>query len=944
MREHEPKVLVSPPRASRILRPLINATEEKDIEHAWRTLLEDGLKKAVKQDGGTIGDGFVSTIGDVKTDGYMTVTTPTGNYGVLLETKIRKALTGPTNTDTRAKILTQVTYYVHNLSAEAKPSPKVIIVADEDEVFLLDGDLLTPLANQTWDDDPKWEATPSRAYDINTGLYNHLRNLQAVATMPVYEVTNPGKGVVLDADTFIKAVRTMGQGGTCEIMRHKVTVRDLEKEFQRFHLSVFSGVTGRGASKKQMAVFTKTILGDDTIKVKDPRRNTCTITTGDGKTLTVNAMDGFNALEYKTWRQEHACGAYTPQERQDITSICDRLLEDAERRWTGEFWTPEIWADRMRTMVADHLGEDWTSKYVIWDPACGSKNLTQGATFGRQQKNENLYLSTLFSEELSIAEGINPGATVFQHDFLNDPLEPPVSPTEPTGVAQAGDDTHSTPQHSASHQNSPQGATLGLPAGLLDALKANKPIIILGNPPYGTSGDPRSNNKTGVADTTTRHSMIHADAGGHAAQELYAQFYYRAAQIARHYGYTSNFHIVFFSKVFMTSPAHEKFLNNLTSDFTYQGGFMLNSGEFNGASRKFPIICSHWTLDTTPSHEPQASFDVQVLKTQKTRTDVTITDAGTRTIRHVQDHERLSKMIPTPTGDHMEYGTYPVTSNGFHDTNSTSPIRGRWTHGALGYLQKRDSVGGSYLRTSMLTTARRHGDGIIVDPGNFTEACMIMGVLKAAFLHIRANKELWVRDKDIFTRLPEQWTRTPGYKTFQTDAVIYSLFTTGSYQTSLSNYQSQDQQWDIRNQFFPLTNQFMQDIANHNLDDGGHEILQAMQQDHQDRYAATWIQRQEKAGHLTSEAKDLLNTWSKIIEASFKYRIIYANTPRRTEQGLERWDAGFMQIHRMCRSDDRFLLDAKIDKNLQALWDDFDQQHAAIGERIWGTYTQHTGF
>lgn len=51
-----------------------------------------------------------------------------------------------------------------------------------------------------------------------------------------------------------------------------------------------------------------------------------------------------------------------------------------------------------------------------------------------------------------------------------------------------------------------------------------------------------------------------------------------------------------------------------------------------------------------------------------------------------------------------------------------------------------------------------------------------------------------------------------------------------------------------------------------------------------------------------------------------------------------------MQIHRMCRSDDRFLLDAKIDKNLQALWDDFDQQHAAIGGRIWGTYTQHTGF
>ena len=913
MTTHSPRVCVSPARASRVLTPLLNATEEKDVEHIWRTLITDGLKKASKTDGGSIGSGFTSTVNKVKTDGYLTVNTPNnGEYSLLLEAKFNKDLTGVSGLDNRARTLCQVVYYIHNLTSgdDGVPVPEVVMVATEKETFLIDSTPLVSLAQETWSEDPNWEATPSRAHEINLPLYARIKGLPEVATVPVYQVFSDSNSIDLDASHLIHLIHSIGVGGNTEALRPRVKAADLEKLFTRFHMSVFSGVVKRGLSKKQMAVFVKTILGDDALKVKDPRRNTCTITASNGSIVTVNASDGFNAAEHSAWKKKHMCGGYSNQEVQEITSICDRLLEDAERRWTGEFWTPEIWANQMRKMLSSNLGDDWTSKYTIWDPACGSKNLTQATSFGASGRNENLYLSTLFEEELSISEGINPGATVFQWDFLNDSI------TTEDGY--------------------------NLPMGLVEALQNNHPIIILGNPPYGSSGDPRSINKTGVADSTTKRLMVKAGAGGHAAQELYAQFYYRAATLARTYGYTSDFHIVFFSKVFMSSPSYKRFLDDLTSDFKFQGGFMLNSGEFSGATSKFPVVCSHWTLDTSDSHIPQREFTFRVLKTSRTKNTVSVVDSGLKTIKHVDDSDRLSRMIPPPSGSLID--DYPVTVNGFHDSNS-GEVRGRFTDQAFGYLQKRDSVGGSYLRTAMLSTARRHGDGVAVTPSNFSEACMVMGILKSCFIHIRSNKELWVRDKDIFRKLPESFTSTSEYEKFKTDCVVYSLFTTGSYQTALKDYKSRNKTWNIHNEFFPLSVDFMTSVAKDNLGDGGEEVLEDIKSEgHRDRYTATWIREQEKNKTISSASLALLDTWKKIVAKSFKYRIQYANTPLRTEYGVDNWDAGYMQIHRMCFSDDRFLLEAKIDKELQALWKTFSKQHSELGNSIYQTYTTQSRF
>ena len=65
----------------------------------------------------------------------------------------------------------------------------------------------------------------------------------------------------------------------------------------------------------------------------------------------------------------------------------------------------------------------------------------------------------------------------------------------------------------------------GIPEVLVKALKENKPIVILGNPPYGTSGgSTRTENKSGITSTKVNKEMVALGCGGHAAQDLCTQF------------------------------------------------------------------------------------------------------------------------------------------------------------------------------------------------------------------------------------------------------------------------------------------------------------------------------------------------------------------------------------------------------------------------------------
>ena len=249
---------------------------------------------------------------------------------------------------------------------------------------------------------------------------------------------------------------------------------------------------------------------------------------------------------------------YTPQEKNNLTAIADRLIEDTDRRNNGDFWTPTLFVDYAHKMISEQLGEDWKDKYVVWDNCCGAKNLT------RDYKFKELYCSTLFDSELKIGERYNPEAESFVFDFLNDPI---VGKDSLMGVY---DDK--------------------LPKGLKDALLENKPIVFLLNPPYGMASG-FAGIDAGVSDTLVKKQMQKENIEG---SEFIKQFLWRIVDLKRKFNLTNLYIACFTNPTWLIKPKSENFRKLFLNNFEYQKGIMFNAGEFANVSAAWGITFNIW--------------------------------------------------------------------------------------------------------------------------------------------------------------------------------------------------------------------------------------------------------------------------------------------------------------------------------------------------------------
>jgi hypothetical protein len=215
-----------------------------------------------------------------------------------------------------------------------------------------------------------------------------------------------------------------------------------------------------------------------------------------------------------------------------LAAVVDRIVEDTTRRKQGEFFTPAIWVDKAHEYIASVYGEDWKEKYIVWDPAWGTGNLT------RDYKFKELYVSTLNQSDIDTANqmGYNPEAVKFQYDFLNDDYEK-------------------------------------LPVGLRNAIESGKEIIVLMNPPYASSGTMDiSQVKTGITETKTGSEMKSNNLGK-SSQEMYVQFIYKCILY--------NFNICVFCKpMIFTSTSFINFRNFLSKRVEFKKGFVMESNNF----------------------------------------------------------------------------------------------------------------------------------------------------------------------------------------------------------------------------------------------------------------------------------------------------------------------------------------------------------------------------
>lgn len=808
---------------------------EKAVEQAINDLLVSGLSKAHP-------DSTISHDYRHSTDGYITVG-ESGSlsqpYALLVEAKRDLDFSG-SRRDV-ATVLTQVCHYLRAIGRAGDRVPTVTVVCDTDEVFAIP---TTLLAGYIGDDSYAWDTHSASTMHKDGALLAAL--IKDSNVRPYIHDIATG----FDADMFIWAVDAMGRGD--KPMRVPVNAESLEHVFTRFKMEVLGTDATGLKNKDEISLFIDVLRGSDDIFAHPKKPNTLLWGT---KHITVDTY------RFERFWSQYVVGDYTLAELKSLTEMGDVLLVENERRFSGDFWTPPRWVDKAHEYIEAALGDNWKQDYVVVDPACGTLNLTRDYLFGE------LYSSTLFQEELDIASDYNPEATKYQYDFLNDDMqlhEDDMTADKALELARAGE--------------------LKLPVGLVEALAANKPIVFFANPPYGqaTSHDGKKQ-KPGVSATAITGLM---QGMGHARGELYTQFIWRTKELAKLFGYTSDFHFFFFNKGFLTSPNFGKFVADLTSEFTYRDGFMMNAGEFSGTSSTWGIIFSHFEVGGTNQRE----FEYIVLESNK---DLSISTLTEWTGRNVPRGETISDWLADVALPEDKDPNPILTKNGLEAPTSKNPPCVPCAD-AIGYVHNNgNNVQFSEKYTGIYTMgfASAHGRDITRD--NFTRAAVTFSIRRSVQEDIAAKKLLWVRDKDIFTRPPESLL-TPE---FIADCVIYSLFDRQSNQTSLRDYEYRGRTYRVVNEFFPYSTTAMLDLAQQHRN----RTIEGDLTGEDERFTHTWIE--DHRDDLSSEAAAVLDMAWEIIQDSFTKRATHATVSPRYQ--VNTWDAGWKQVAAMVFGRDR---------------------------------------
>lgn len=825
MSKRENKITVNDNKE--FLKSLKHARDESDIEQAYKRIFQkryiDGTQNA------TMNSPYGS-------DGYL----HSGEIVLILRMLMEfKKGVDLTNITSRARIIAQVVYYLKKFEQDGKELPNVIFSGDEDEMFIVYAPVLKGYLEENYD----WDIAPSDAANRNLNLLDKLNEDPNLSSF-VFNINTPKFNIneVLDAiDSLV-----MNDGQMNKIKVSEANVRIVFEEFLRMIFSnerkVKMGLDPRKNPQLIVSIFIQSILGDKDIYPVPTKKNTLHLPNGSEIILDTIAFSAFFS------RYERK---YTIEEKDILTAIADQLLEETARRFSGDFWTPTVWANRAVDIINEIYGYNWRNDYVVWDPACGTKNLTRDYQF------KNLYSSTLHQAELDMSTRYNTESISFQYDFLNDDID--VNPNSDVN-------------------------SLKMPIQLFNDLKANKPIIFYANPPYATANDSgaKGTSKKTVAKTKMNEVMI-ADSIGAASQQLYAQFFYRVLKLKKAFN-LSNIHIAFFSKTqFLAGGKYWRSFNDkLFSQFSFEKGILFNAGEFNDVSDIWAITFGIYKSKSIIGEDYNRSFTYSVEKF----TESGIIKLQDKTIQMLDERDFLSEWLREPNKARKDYKIppYPQFSSAFN-VNEGAGYRGKLLSNAFGYfVSVANNVYKSQRDVFLLSGSAYMANGVSVTPENFERVVVTFGIRKSI-------SHTWINDMDnlkkpIITNIsPNIWNE------FVNDCLIYSLFHLGaSYQTSLSQIEYRNEFYDLKNEWFFMSYQDIKKLAQ---DHYNNEIEEQLRFITSERYVYEKISSVD----LSKEAKLVYDSAVDMLKLSFEHRKL-ANQEH-PEWHVNNWDAGFYQIYKV---------------------------------------------
>ena len=600
-------------------------------------------------------------------------------------------------------------------------------------------------------------------------------------------------------DEFIKTVKAAIKSG--DIIRTPITPDNLKQVFDKW-VEMIGREIG-GAPEEQFALlFFADIMHDGTRATHDNLPAEL-LHQGDAPVFSL-AGRNYKLGNREGYRQFWAIYYRPPEEeyRDYLLERRDTLIPLNERSFKGAFYTPLEVVDKAYDSLAEALGKNWQRNYIVWDMCCGVGNLET-----KHSNPRNVFMSTLDDPDIDVMRATKTcaAATRFQYDYLND------------DITIAGEIDYNL--------------TNKVPLSLQKAIKNNRKILILINPPYAEAANTLGRDgKTDVANTRLG-ALMKTQNYGYAGRELFVHF---VARIAKE---IPNATLAMFSKLkYINAPNFETFRRSWSAK--YLGGFIIHSKSFEGLKGNFPIGFLVWKTSNT--RKTKALIDEITCNVL----DRHANPIGEKTFYHLPNAYFLSEWMPRTKKNNVD--VVPLI-NAVTPTTKTKNVRNtKWADNAIAhFFCNGNDLQNAGTMTAMFSSVASigHAGGYFVTPETLWQASVMFAVR-------RLVRQTWINDRDQFLR-PDK----PLTEGFKDDCLIWMLFN-GSNLTAASNgLDWNSEKWNLVNHFVPFTEK---------------EVGAA------DPFESDFMAKHVAKKKFSKEAKAVLNAGRIIWKEFFKFSDVYS--------------------------------------------------------------------
>jgi hypothetical protein len=684
-----------------------------------------------------------------------------------------------------ATILAQSLYYIRRLKYgdAQKMIPYFICLADKNESSITE---TNKWSNYYSNDSYDWESPPSKP---DPKLIDHLVKEPETRKLHVYRINLKGEHSAFkkNLENALNPQMIMDFGD-----KKVINEENFEAVFDHWKNILGKYIVN---GYKDSFYFLSNIQKDKVIVDRDNSRVVFTFEDKNSKTQKVLMKD-----------YDYFWGVYdyvTSQETiNGIHAKLDRLTDENQRRFEGEFYTPLRFGKKAVHYISEVLGKNWykSGKYRIWDMAAGTGNLEYHLP---AEAYKYLYMSTLHASEADHLKKVFPNATCFQYDYLNDDVE-----------------------YLLTKDNLPFEPNWKLPKKLREELKDNSITwLVYINPPFATAQDAKQKeSKTGVSKTKVE-VLMDKEKVGHVKRELYAQFMYRISKEL-----PKNTYLGMFSTLkYVNAPDSVKYRDEYFN-YKFEKGFLFHSKCFQGISGDFPIAFLLWNLSKENNSK---SIEIDISNENSI-------NVGIKHLKLIDKKDVINNWFERPKNSN-EY-ILPPLSNGIKvkDGNTDSRHRARPDFLASICSKGNDFQNSKYV--VILSSPSVSAGAFTVNKDNFEKAVTLHAVRKIP-------KPTWLNDRNQFL-IPH----TEPTHEFYNDCIIWSLFSSSNQTTSLKNVEYLDNTYQIKNNFYPF---LIEELKKWEIKDP--DFRQQISVD-ENRFVAKWINKSE----LSEEAKEVLKNAKEV--------------------------------------------------------------------------------